>query len=65
MPKMKSNSSAAKRFSKTGTGKLKRMKAGKQHILTKKSTKLKRTLRKATMTDETSVKNMKKILPYL
>ena len=65
MPKMKSNSSAAKRFSKTGTGKLKRMKAGKQPILTKKSTKLKRTLRKATMTDETSVKNMKKILPYL
>ena len=65
MPKMKSNSSAAKRFSKTGTGKLKRMKAGKQHILTKKSTKLKRNLRKATMTDETSVKNMKKILPYL
>ncbi len=65
MPKMKTSSSAAKRFSKTGTGKLKRMKAGKQHILTKKSTKLKRNLRKATMTDETNVKNMKKILPYL
>ena len=65
MPKMKTSSAAAKRFSKTGTGKLKRMKAGKQHILTKKSTKLKRNLRKATMTDETNVKNMKKILPYL
>ncbi|MBP3237948.1 MAG: 50S ribosomal protein L35 [Lachnospiraceae bacterium] len=65
MPKMKTSSSAAKRFSKTGTGKLKRMKAGKQHILTKKSTKLKRDLRKSTMTDETNVKNMKKILPYL
>ncbi len=65
MPKMKTSSSAAKRFSKTGTGKLKRMKAGKQHILTKKSTKLKRNLRKAAMTDETNVKNMKKILPYL
>ncbi len=65
MPKMKTSSAAAKRFSKTGTGKLKRMKAGKQHILNKKSTKLKRDLRKATMTDETNVKNMKKILPYL
>ncbi|MBR0132361.1 MAG: 50S ribosomal protein L35 [Lachnospiraceae bacterium] len=65
MPKMKTSSSAAKRFSKTGTGKLKRMKAGKQHILTKKSTKLKRDLRKSTITDETNVKNMKKILPYL
>jgi large subunit ribosomal protein L35 len=65
MPKMKTSSAAAKRFSKTGTGKLKRMKAGKQHILTKKSTKLKRNLRKAAMTDETNVKNMKKILPYL
>ncbi len=65
MPKMKTSSAAAKRFSKTGTGKLKRMKAGKQHILTKKSTKLKRNLRKAAITDETNVKNMKKILPYL
>ncbi len=65
MPKMKTSKAAAKRFSKTGTGKLKRMKAGKQHILTKKSTKTKRNLRKATMTDQTNEKNMKKILPYL
>jgi len=65
MPKMKTSSSAAKRFTKTGTGKLKRMKAGKQHILTKKTTKLKRNLRKATMTNHTSEGNMKKILPYL
>ncbi len=65
MPKMKTSSAAAKRFSKTGTGKLKRMKAGKQHILTKKSAKTKRNLRKATMTDATSEKNIKKILPYL
>ncbi len=65
MPKMKTSSSAAKRFSKTGTGKLKRMKAGKQHILTKKSTKMKRNLRKATMTNHVSERNMKKILPYL
>ena len=65
MPKLKTNKSAAKRFSKTASGKLKRMKAGKQHILTKKSQKTKRNLRKATMTDATNVKNMKKILPYL
>ena len=65
MPKMKSNRSAAKRFSKTGSGKLKRAKAYKSHILTKKSTKRKRDLRKAAMTDATNVKNMKKILPYI
>ena len=40
-------------------------KAYKSHILTKKSTKRKRNLRKATVTDATNVKNMKKILPYL
>ena len=65
MPKMKTNRAAAKRFKKTGTGKLKRNKAYKRHILTKKTTKTKRNLRKATMTDETNVKNMKKILPYM
>ena len=65
MPKMKTKSAAAKRFKVTGTGKLKRNKAYKSHILTKKSQKRKRNLRKPTMTDETNVKNMKKILPYL
>lgn len=65
MPKMKTNRSAAKRFSKTGTGKLKRNKAYKQHILTKKSTKRKRNLRQSAMTDATNVKNMKKIMPYI
>lgn len=65
MPKMKTNRAAAKRFKKTGTGKLKRQKAYKQHILTKKSAKKKRTLRKGVMTDATNVKNMKKVLPYL
>lgn len=65
MPKIKTNRSAAKRFKVTGTGKLKRMKAYKSHILTKKSTKRKRNLRKATITDATNVKNMKKILPYI
>ena len=65
MPKMKTNRSAEKCFKKTGTGKLKRNKAYKQHILTKKSTKRKRNLRQTAMTDETNVKNMKKILPYI
>ena len=65
MPKMKTCRAAAKRFKKTGTGKLKRNKAYKSHILTKKSTKRKRNLRKPTITDASKVKNMKKILPYL
>ena len=51
MPKVKTSRAAAKRFKKTGTGQLKRMKAYKSHILTKKSTKRKRNLRKATITD--------------
>ena len=46
MPKMKTHKGAAKRFRKTGTGKLKRAKAFKSHILTKKSAKRKRNLRK-------------------
>ena len=65
MPKIKTNRAAAKRFKKTGTGKLKRNKAYKRHILTKKSPKTKRNLRKATLVDKSNVKNMKKILPYL
>ena len=65
MPKMKTSRAAAKRFKVTGTGKLKRAKAYKRHILTKKSAKTKRNLRHAAMTDATNVKNMKKILPYL
>lgn len=65
MPKMKTSRAAAKRFKKTGTGKLIRNKAYKRHILTKKSAKRKRNLRKATVVDATNVKNMKKILPYL
>ena len=65
MPKIKTNRAAAKRFKKTATGKLKRNKAYMSHILTKKSTKRKRNLRQATITDATNVKNMKKVLPYL
>ncbi len=65
MPKIKTNRAAAKRFKATATGKLKRNKAYKSHILTKKSTKRKRNLRQPAITDATNVKNMKKILPYL
>ena len=65
MPKMKTSRSAAKRFKKTGSGQLKRNKAYKSHILTKKTTKRKRNLRKSTLVDESNVKNMQKILPYL
>ena len=65
MPKLKTNRAAAKRFKATGTGKLKRSQAYKTHVLTKKSAKRKRNLRKSAMTDSTNEKNMKKILPYL
>ena len=65
MPRMNTSRSAAKRFNVTGTGKLTRFKANKRHILTKKSTKRKRNLRKPTTLDKTCVKNMKKILPYI
>ena len=65
MPKIKTSRAAAKRFKTTGTGKVVRSKAYKRHILTKKSQKRKRNLRKATIMDQTNVKNMKKILPYL
>ena len=65
MPKMKTTKAAAMRFKKTGTGLLKRNKAYKSHILTKKSQKRKRNLRKAAITDSTNVKSMKKILPYI
>lgn len=62
---MKTSKAAAKRFKVSGTGKLIRSKAYKSHILTKKSTKRKRTLRQSTVTDITNEKNMKKILPYI
>ena len=65
MPKIKTNRAAAKRFKATGTGKLKRNKAYRSHILTKKTTQNKRNLRQAAMMDQTNIKNMKKILPYI
>ena len=65
MPKVKTSRAAAKRFKVSGSGKLIRNKAYKSHILTKKSTKRKRNLRKDIVNDSTNSKVMKKILPYL
>ena len=56
MPKMKSKSAAKKRFTLTGTGKLKRKHAYHSHILTKKSTKRKRNLGYTTLVDKADVK---------
>jgi len=64
MPKMKSNSGAKKRFKVTGSGKIKRKKAYKRHILTKKSSKTKRQLGKDTLVSEAYEKSIKKQIPY-
>ncbi len=65
MPKMKTHRGAAKRFKKTGTGKLVRSRSNKQHILTKKSSKRKRRLRKATLVAAVDEKRLKQLLPSL
>lgn len=62
MPKQKTNRSAAKRFKKTGTGKIKRRKAYTSHILTKKSSKRKRNLRKPTLVSSADEKRVKRLL---
>ena len=64
MPKMKTHRGAKKRLKKTGTGKLKRMRANKSHILTKKTTKRKRRLRKPDIVAKGDAKRLHKILPY-
>ena len=65
MPKMKTHRGAAKRIKKTGTGKFKRAKAYKSHILTKKSPKRKRNLRKSGLVSASQERTIKKVLPYL
>ncbi len=65
MPKIKTHRGAAKRFSVTGTGKIKRSRANASHILTPKTTKRKRNLRKATILDQTNEKAIRKLIPYL
>ncbi|HEX2227748.1 MAG TPA: 50S ribosomal protein L35 [Candidatus Binatia bacterium] len=65
MPKIKTNSSAAKRFTVTGSGKIKRNKGYKRHILSSKSKKRKRNLRRATMVAAVEEKKIRKLIPYL
>ncbi len=62
---MKTKRAAAKRVKKTGTGKLVRFKAYKSHILTKKSSKRKRNLRKSTVVSTSDMKRVANLVPYL
>lgn len=64
MPKLKTHKGAAKRFKKTGTGKIKRSKAYKSHLLTGKTSRRTRHLRKSGLIDKTNLDNIKKLLPY-
>ncbi len=64
MPKMKTHRGAAKRFKVTGTGKIKRNHAFKSHILTKKSAKRKRNLRKAAIMSAADAQRIIKLIPY-
>ncbi len=65
MPKMKTNRGAAKRFKATGTGRIRRSKAFSSHILTKKSTKRKRNLRKTTLIAGSDERAVRRMLPYM
>jgi len=65
MPKLKTHRGAAKRFSLTAKGKVKRSKAFASHILTKKTTKRKRTYRRSAIVDSTNQKAVKRLIPYL
>ena len=65
MPKLKTNRGAAKRFKKTGTGKIKAKRAFARHILTKKSANRKRILRSPKYVESPDVKGIKKLVPYL
>ena len=65
MPKIKTNRGAAKRFRKTGTGKIRRNKAFTSHILTKKSTKRKRELRQSVLVHKADHRNISQLIPYL
>ena len=62
MPKMKSHRGASKRFKKTKSGKVKRKKAYTSHILNKKSTKRKRSLRKSTLVSKPEEKNIRLLI---
>lgn len=62
MPKMKTKKAVASRFSLTGTGKLKRTKPGKRHILTKKTSKRKRQLRQPDLVHKAQLKMYKRVM---
>jgi large subunit ribosomal protein L35 len=64
VPKIKTNRSAAKRFRVTGTGKIKRNKGFKRHILSSKNKKRKRHLRRATTVSAVESKNIRQLIPY-
>ncbi|MDQ2087328.1 50S ribosomal protein L35 [Herbivorax sp. ANBcel31] len=64
MPKIKTHSSSKKRFKLTGTGKVKRAQAYRNHILTKKSTKRKRKLRNSTVASDANSAIIRKMIPY-
>ena len=65
MPKLKTNRGAAKRFKKTGTGKIKVKRAFARHILTKKSANRKRGLRSPKYVEKSDEKGVKKLIPYI
>jgi large subunit ribosomal protein L35 len=65
MPKLKTHRGAAKRFSLTGTGKVKRSRAFTSHILTSKTRKRKRNLRQSALVHETNQPAIKRMIPYL
>ena len=62
MPKVKTNSGAKKRFSLTGTGKVKRNHSYHSHILTKKTKKQKRNLNHVTLVDKTNLRQVKELM---
>ena len=64
MPKLKTRRAAAKRFTFTATGKIKRRKGFLRHILSNKTSKQKRQLRKRTLVDKADVRSIKRLLPY-
>jgi len=64
MPKLKTHRGAAKRFKKTGAGKIKRAKAFKSHILTKKASKRKRQLDQPAMISDADHRRISRMIPY-
>jgi large subunit ribosomal protein L35 len=65
MPKLKTKRGAAKRFKKTGSGKIVRSKAFGNHILTKKTTKRKRSIRKSEVIKSANLKSISRLIPYV